>query len=162
MYFEISSKKFHKSLIFKNNYFENLEKNRFSKTLYAGFYNNKNKLISASLFLLTNKILQYHLNVTSSEFYRKSPSKAILSNMRKKFNHTNIDFFNLGGGLKNDIDDGLFKFKQKFNGDIYDYFLLNIIHLKDEYSNEIKKNFVKIQNESNINFFPTYRFINST
>ncbi len=122
-------------LLFDNNYFRQLI--LFDETIMIICRDKNDVFIGGSIFLITNNgVSYYHLSVLKD---RNIPgvSNYILKNgieaAKKKKSHTMI----LGGGITNDKNDPLLKFKLSFSNELKPFYLGKIIIDKDEYSKKI-------------------------
>lgn len=71
-------------------------------------------VISASLFLVTGEIIQYHLSGTPDRYLTHSGSKVILDQVRRWGTDHGYRWLHLGGGLGSK-EDSLFRFKAGFS-----------------------------------------------
>ena len=71
-------------------------------------------LISASMFLVTEKIIQYHLSGTPDRYLSNSGAKVILDEVRRWGASRGYKWLHLGGGLGS-MEDSLFRFKAGFS-----------------------------------------------
>jgi sugar O-acyltransferase (sialic acid O-acetyltransferase NeuD family) len=132
----------------------------FKKTLSSEDYNSKlliaksNGVVCAgALFIVTNKIMQYHLAGTLNEFIKVSPMKLIIDEARKIGTSIQLDYLFLGGGQTKDENDTLYKFKSGFSNLNNRFQTWNLIVDINTYN--------KLVTEKNINtdsdYFPLYR-----
>ncbi len=92
-----------------------------------------NKWIAASIFLLDDEIIHYHLSASDYNYYKLYPVDRILfeailyyGNIRKKFLH-------LGGGMSLNSNDSLFSFKKKFGDIMNEYYIGKLIISENAY-----------------------------
>jgi hypothetical protein len=139
----------------------------FSKTYFYQFLNNpsfKTKLLLAkkenimtagAIFTLSNKIMQYHLAASSSEYKKDAPMKIIVDQARLIGNNYKMDILHLGGGVGGRSDDSLFYFKSGFSDTrlIYNTWQLIV----DESIYAYLADLFKIDQNKTIDYFPIYR-----
>ncbi|WP_062059398.1 peptidoglycan bridge formation glycyltransferase FemA/FemB family protein [Aquimarina longa] len=142
---------------FNTDYFFNLYKsNNFNTDILLAIEKESSKIIAGSIFIKTNKIIQYHLSGTRSEYLHLMPNKLLIDEMRLIGTKENYKFFNLGGGLGGSNMDSLFKFKSSFSKDIKDFKLWKLIINQEIYDQLLKKN--SLEKVNAISFFPLYRY----
>lgn len=72
------------------------------------------ELACGGIFLLCNKIVQYHLSATSEKFLHLAPTKLMLDEVRMWAIRRGAEVFHLGGGV-GAAEDNLFEFKAGFS-----------------------------------------------
>ena len=115
------------------------------------------QVIGASLFMLHNNIIQYHLSGTTVEGRKYQPSKLILDYMIDWGISQGYSFLHLGGGVGGQ-QDALYKFKKGFSADEYSFYTVRLIINSTVYRQlclDLKFTDTEIDNISN--FFPLYR-----
>ncbi|MDM1780926.1 GNAT family N-acetyltransferase [Acinetobacter indicus] len=115
------------------------------------------QVIGASLFMLDNGIIQYHLSGTTIDGKKYQPSKLILDYMIAWGISQDYHFLHLGGGVGGQ-QDALYKFKKGFSADEYSFYTVRLIINNTVYRQlclDLKLTNVEIDNISN--FFPLYR-----
>lgn len=149
----LSASKFY---FFNENYFFNL-KTMLGENLKLVVVKNEDTVIGASLFLLHNKIIQYHLSGTSQEGRNFQPSKLILDYMIKWGSENKYSVLHLGGGVGGNIDH-LYKFKKGFSSEEMKFSTIRMVISEEVYS-EISLNagFNLDQISDLSDFFPIYR-----
>src|SRR5690606_19058190 len=90
------------------------------------------QIIGASLFMLENGIIQYHLSGTTIEGRKYQPSKLILDYMVDWGISQGYNFLHLGGGVGGK-QDALYKFKKGFAADDYSFYTVRLITNKMVY-----------------------------
>ncbi len=120
------------------------------------FYDNK--IISSSIFLLSNKLVHYHLSGSLNQYLFYRPNKLMLYQAALRYKTMGKKCFHLGGGYSG--NDSLFKFKKGFNKNgLLDFYIGTKINNKDIYGKLVKE--WKIENRLGGNFksdfFPLYR-----
>jgi len=121
------------------------------------FYDNK--IISSSIFLLSNKLVHYHLSGSLSEYKSYRPNNLMLYQAALRYKSMGKKYFHLGGGYSG--DDSLFKFKKGFNKNgLLDFYVGTKINNKDIYEKLAKEWKIKNKLEENFksDFFPLYRY----
>lgn len=115
------------------------------------------KIIAASIMMLENGKLNYHLSGSDAEYKTMAPGNLLLYEAALWGYHNGCKTFHLGGGLGG-REDSLYAFKKSFNRHASSAFLVGKkIFDNDKYGElidirKINSNFV--QNDS---FFPAYR-----
>nr|WP_299341988.1 NeuD/PglB/VioB family sugar acetyltransferase [Allomuricauda sp.] len=111
------------------------------------------KVIAGSMFIKSNNIVQYHLSGSKEEYLNLNPIKLLIDEMRLLAQEENFDYMNLGGGLRGQDNDSLFRFKSSFSNDHKDFNLWKLVVNPNLYDKLISdKNM-----ESEESFFPLYR-----
>lgn len=120
------------------------------------FYDDK--VISSSIFLLSNKLVHYHLSGSLNEYKFYRPNNIMLYKAALRYKSMGKKYFHLGGGYSG--NDSLFKFKKGFNKNgILDFFIGTKIFDEKMYNVLVnrwkKKNYLAKDFKSD--FFPLYR-----
>lgn len=117
-------------------------------------------IISASLFLATGKILQYHLSGTPEQYLQHGGSKVIIDDVRKWGKERSFAWFHLGGGVSS-REDSLFRFKAGFSKSRYHFEIVKVVLQPDIYAELVhKRSLWEKENgmtSSSDNYFPKYR-----
>ena len=145
----------------------------FSKKYFEDFLNSKdfetklfvckheNTPIAAGLFTLQNNLVQYHLSGTHPDYYKYSPMKLLLDEVRLWAYQKNAKYFHLGGGLGGN-EDSLFKFKAGFSKNRHTFHIWKWIIDPIKYQ-KIKEKTFQILSEKKLpideHYFPIYRLI---
>lgn len=141
---------------FNENYFLDL-KDKLGKNLKLVVVKCGNQVIGASLFLLHNTIIQYHLSGTSIEGRKYQPSKIILDYMIKWGIENKYSVLHLGGGIGGNTD-ALYKFKKGFSSTDMKFSTIRMVVNEDAYQELSLKSGFSIDKISNLSdFFPIYR-----
>ena len=98
---------------FSKNYFNDL-RNLLGDRIKLFVAKKNDDIISASLFLITGEVIQYHLSGTSNKWLNYSSSKVIIDEVRKWGTSQGYKWFHLGGGLGS-TRDSIFHFKSGFS-----------------------------------------------
>lgn len=116
--------------------------------------------ISASMFLCSNEIIQYHLSGTPLKYMKLSGAKVILDEVRQWGMRNGYKWLHLGGGLGS-VEDHLYKFKAGFSKERFPFHVIKMIRdpiiyrelceKRDQWFNE---NNIECRDED---FFPYYR-----
>jgi hypothetical protein len=120
------------------------------------FYDNK--IISSSIFLLSNKLVHYHLSGSLSEYKSYRPNNLMLYQAALRDKSMGKKCFHLGGGYSG--NDSLFKFKKGFNKNgLLDFYVGTKINNKEIYNRLVREWKTKYNLGENFNsdFFPLYR-----
>ena len=117
-------------------------------------------LISASLFLVTGKIIQYHLSGTPYKYLSYSGAKVILDEVRKWGASQGYKWLHLGGGLGS-MEDSLFRFKSGFSKTKFSFEIIKGIIEPQIYNKLVaqKKHWIESSGyeKKSDNYFPAYR-----
>lgn len=115
------------------------------------------QIIGASLFMLENGIIQYHLSGTTIEGRKYQPSKLILDYIVHWGASQGYNFLHLGGGVGGQ-QDALYKFKKGFSADEYAFYTVRLIINSTVYRQLcLDLNFTDTEIDNISNFFPLYR-----
>jgi lipid II:glycine glycyltransferase (peptidoglycan interpeptide bridge formation enzyme) len=115
----------------------------------------ENVITSGGLFVLANKIMQYHFSGIKDEFRQYAPMKLIIDEARLVANANHLEFLHLGGGLNGSSDDSLFYFKAGFSDRRFLFSVWQMIVDEPKYSEMMALFNIDGQKESN--YFPAYR-----
>lgn len=142
---------------FNESYFKNIiDSENFESIVLIAVDNETGQDIAASLFVLTNGIVQYHLSGTKNQFLNLMPTKLLIDEMRIIATQRGYKFFNLGGGLGGSTEDSLFRFKASFSKDLKDFNLWKYIVNEAIYHDlTIKQGLI-----AETQYFPKYRAAN--
>lgn len=141
---------------FDKSYFDNL-KEKLGNSLKLIVVKLDNNVIGASLFMLHNNIIQYHLSGTTSQGRSYQPSKLILNYMIEWGIENNYKYLHLGGGVGSEKDH-LYAFKKRFGATDFEFCTVRMITNKEMYEDlckALKYSEDEINNTSD--FFPLYR-----
>lgn len=144
---------------FDSDYYENLIK-KFNGKAFLGLVLLDNKIISAAIFLINGYYAHYHLSGSNSSFLNICPNNFLLYNTALFLKEKGLKRFHLGGGYNTDPDNSLFKFKQRFSKDSYDFYTGKILVNKTIY-NKVVDNWAQKWPEKAKelnNIFLRYRF----
>ncbi|WP_299252471.1 peptidoglycan bridge formation glycyltransferase FemA/FemB family protein [uncultured Aquimarina sp.] len=143
---------------FSTDYFFSLIASKsFETEVLLAFDKETNKSIGGSIFIKTNKIIQYHLSGTKNEYLHLMPSKLLIDEMRIQGTEQKYEVFNLGGGLGGSNEDSLFRFKSSFSKCFKDFEIWKLVINQSVYNELVKKQGL-INMINDINFFPLYRY----
>lgn len=137
---------------FKKEYFIKLLSNENSRLFEVL---KDNKVISSAIFMFGDDFCHYHLSANDYDMRKFNANYFILDQMFDIAKKEGKKYFILGGGSSTEIDDNLFKFKQKFSKLKKTFFIAGKIYNQEIYQkyNEIWQN----QSKENIKFFLKYR-----
>jgi hypothetical protein len=144
---------------FSASYYNELKRSLGNK-IKLFFAEKDGVLISASLFLVTGKIIQYHLSGTPDMYLKYSGAKVILDEIRRWGADKGYKWLHLGGGLGS-MEDSLFRFKSGFSKFRFPFEIVKAI-LEPQIYNQLvdqKNHWIESSGyETNTdNYFPTYR-----
>lgn len=112
---------------FSENYFKELRESLGDKLILARVYKD-NITYASALFFLSFPFVTYYLSARNLSFPKIPASNLLLSYMVKWTFDNNFHYLNFGGGLKDDVNDPLFKFKTNFSSDTLDFYIGKRIH----------------------------------
>lgn len=121
-----------------------------SQIFYAEY---KDKIIAASIMLMVNGKMNYHLSGFLAEYSRLSPSNLLLYFAAVWASNNGYKTLYLGGGVGGS-EDNLFKFKKSFfrGDDLHSFYIGKKIFNKKIYDDLVQKRGTK-----DASFFPQYR-----
>ena len=125
---------------FSEVYFEKLKSNLGEKMMLARVRLN-NISYATCLFFLSGDIITYFLSARNLDWPQVPATNFLLSNMAEWGHANGYKFFNLGGGLTNNKQDSLFKFKANFSKDHTPFYIGKRIHNPEMYES-IKKHWI--------------------
>lgn len=141
---------------FDKSYFDNL-KEKLGNSLKLIVVKLDNSVIGASLFMLHNNIIQYHLSGTTSQGRSYQPSKLILNYMIEWGIENNYKYLHLGGGVGSEKDH-LYAFKKRFGATDFEFCTVRMITNKDMYEDLCKAlKYSEDEINNTFDFFPLYR-----
>lgn len=132
-------------------FYELLDKNKFNSKLLIA--KSGNEICAGALFMISNKIMQYHLAGTAGEYVKISPMKLIIDEARKIGTSLDLKYLFLGGGQTRDENDSLYKFKSGFSDLKYRFQNWNLIVDINAYNKLVIEKNVLLESE----YFPLYR-----
>ena len=144
---------------FPNNYYTELKRSLGNKIkLFVA--EKDGLLISASMFLVTGEIIQYHLSGTPDRYLCYGGAKVILDEVRRWGTNQGYKWLHLGGGLGSK-EDSLFRFKSGFSKLKFSFEVIKAIIEPPIYNKLVaqKNHWIETnsyERKSN-NYFPTYR-----
>ncbi|WP_346883538.1 GNAT family N-acetyltransferase [uncultured Algibacter sp.] len=137
---------------FSRDYFYSfLQNDSFESKLLIAKRNNV--ITAGAIFTITNKLMQYHLAGTKTEYSRDTPMKLILDEARLLGNKLNLNHLHLGGGVGGSDEDSLYRFKSGFSDLNLNYKVWQFISNQEIYNQLVKDN----NNDIESSFFPQYR-----
>lgn len=108
--------------------------------------------VAASIFVFTDKIIQYHLSATRGEYLHNSPVRLLIDHVRIYGTENGYKELHLGGGLGSS-EDSLFNFKAGFSKERHQFKIWKYIVNQEAYDSLVKER--NINNDSD--YFPLYR-----
>ncbi|MBW6409470.1 lipid II:glycine glycyltransferase FemX [Clostridium weizhouense] len=139
---------------FKNVYKITMDKVKASPKYYFSeeYFNNLTKLdnvcisvnlgdltIASSIFLKGYTNFHYHLSGSLKEYLKYSPNNFLLWTAIKYAKNNKFHKFHFGGGLTDNINDNLYKFKKSFCKNTADFYIGKRVHNKEVYDYLINK-----------------------
>lgn len=91
--------------------------------LFVGIVEYENETVAAALFMHNGHYGHYHLSGSRSEYQRLCPNNYMLWQTAKVLKEQGCKFFHLGGGTDGSEENSLYRFKQKFSHENYDFYI---------------------------------------
>lgn len=91
-------------------------------------------IIASAIFMNYKDFFHYHLAGSLKEYLKYSPNNLLLWAAIQYAKNNGFKIMHLGGGLTDDHDDNLFKFKKSFSKSKYDFYIGKRIHNKKIYN----------------------------
>lgn len=142
---------------FDHEYYTKLLNNENAKLFVVRF---QGITIAAAIFIKYNRFLHYHLSGSLKDYLKYSPNNLLLWRAINYGKEQGCDLFHLGGGLTNNLDDNLYKFKKKFSKASSDFYIGKRIHNKKIYDELINK--WEIQNNKKSSILLQYKLTNNS
>lgn len=143
---------------FPRAYFEQL-KDALGEQLLLGCAEFQGTICSGALFLLTGKVMQYHLSGSDPGFGKLAPAKVVLDEARLLGKARGAKVLHLGGGVGSS-EDNLFKFKAGFSPLRSKYYVWKCIVEPEMYMTLVqarRNESGNSESDATHNFFPLYR-----
>jgi len=138
---------------FNEDYFEGLNHLPGTKLLFISITDRVGKFVAGGIFMLTGKVMQFHLGATLDVAVSQSPSKLMIMEAVNQGLLMKTETLHLGGGTGASTMDGLFRFKKGFFYHIHPFNTLRMIHDSLKYAWLLNGIPVAVNEE----FFPAYR-----
>lgn len=168
--FEIAEKSKENIAIFQNMYQKAMEILQAKRFLYfnamyffkmihctcaklAFVKTRENKVIAASIMLVSRKTVYYHLGCFDREYSLYRPMNYLMHSMILWSKQEGYKTFHLGGGGKS-----LLQFKEGYSNTRIDYYVANKICNKDEYREICARWKEKFPQYKEENYYPLYRY----
>lgn len=119
---------------FKDDYYNYMNNNNYILLNVK----KENKVIASSIFMFYGEYFHYHLSGSLKEYLKYSPNNLLLWEAIKYAKRKGCRVIHFGGGLTDDIEDNLFKFKSSFSKEFADFYIGKRIHNNDIYTELIK------------------------
>ena len=143
----------HSHYYFDENYVLNmLSSSDFNCRLYVCKYDEK--IISATLFLFCNGIVQYHLSGSDEAYSKLGATKLLIDYVRRIAAAEGFSIMNLGGGLGG-LADHLYNFKRGFTRNEKDFFVIRKVLNPATYHGLLSS--ADRDKAGTNDFFPAYR-----
>jgi len=144
---------------FPRNYYLEL-KERFGDSIKLYFARQNGRAVSASMFFLSGRIIQYHLSGTPAEHFSLNGGKLILDEVRKYGAQNGYAWLHLGGGVGSS-EDNLYRFKAGFSKTRLTFEIVRLIVDEEKYSELCKRRHERLgilfSGRSRSGYFPSYR-----
>jgi Acetyltransferase (GNAT) domain len=138
---------------FPEQYFHDLRVALGPRLHFCSVVDSRGELASAALLTETQGIVQYHLSATADQFFRNSPSKMMLHEMRLWARREGYKVLHLGGGLGARAD-SLFHFKTGFSPLRSDSLACHLVCDEGKYAYLCRQTEADVLDEE---YFPQYR-----
>lgn len=138
---------------FSKDYFNSLESLKGTQLLFISISDRLGKFVAGGIFMLTGKVMQFHLGATYDDSVLLSPSKLMIMEAINQGMLMGATTLHLGGGTGTNAMNGLLRFKKGFFPHTHPFKTLHLIHKKSEYQ-ELAYNRVPTGFED---YFPAYR-----
>lgn len=115
---------------FNNEYYETLKE---LNNIYISVKLN-GIIIASAIFMNYKDFFHYHLAGSLKEYLKYSPNNLLLWTAIKYARNNGFKIMHLGGGLTNNPEDNLFKFKKSFSKSTYEFYIGKRIHNKKIYN----------------------------
>jgi len=110
---------------FDDDYYNNMKDNKEYILLNVAY---DNVIIAAAIFIKCGYYFHYHLAGSRSEFLNMAPNNLLLWEAIKIAVASDAKTFHFGGGLTDNADDGLYKFKSNFSKSTAGFYIGKRIH----------------------------------
>ncbi|MDF1594430.1 MAG: peptidoglycan bridge formation glycyltransferase FemA/FemB family protein, partial [Desulfobacterales bacterium] len=144
---------------FPKEYYIELKKS-FGESIKLFFAMLEDQAVSASMFFMTGRIIQYHLSGTRTEHLYLNGAKLIIDEIRLWGVQNGFSWLHLGGGVGSS-EDSLFRFKAGFSKLRQPFQVVRKIANQEIYTElcSQRKKWAKVNGYtlSESNFFPEYR-----
>jgi len=115
-----------KYYFFEKNYYKKLE-DLLHDNFFHGFVTYQDKIIASSIFLYNNKYGHYHLSGSNEKYLHLYPNNFLIYEAAIFLKKMGCIFFHLGGGSNKEKNNSLYKFKQRFSKNNYQFYIGKII-----------------------------------
>lgn len=116
---------------FKDAYYEEMSASKYFSVINI---KKENTVIAAAIFMHYDLYIHYHLAGSNQEYLGLAPNNLLLWEAIKYAKLLQCQVFHFGGGLSDDKEDSLYKFKSSFSKDSLDFYIGKRIHNNDIYS----------------------------
>lgn len=141
-----------KEYIFNDDYY--LKLSNMKNSFLVNVLKN-NKVIASGCFIWYGDYLHYHLGGSLTEYLNLGPNNLMMWEAIKYGKELGCKILHLGGGLTDEPQDNLFRFKKSFSKDCHSFFIGKRVHNTEIYKKLIN-NWEKSNNEK-ANLFLQYR-----
>lgn len=118
--------------------------------IFASFEGVK---VAASMFIVTNDLMQYYLSGSNAAYRNLAASKAIIAKAHEVAPELGVSTLILGGGVGSERD-SLFKFKSGFSNNVKPFYVMKKVLSEEAYESLCAANNVSPDTSG---FFPPYR-----
>ena len=127
-----------------SHYFEDMlyeqEKINFTKSHFlTGLFDQNNNKICSGIFFYGQKFLHYHLSASDNQKKINGIFNLMIFESALHGKNIGLSRLHLGGGVTNDLNDKLLKFKKSMSTDIHKFYIGERINNKKIYKKIIEK-----------------------
>ncbi|MCR5397706.1 MAG: NeuD/PglB/VioB family sugar acetyltransferase [Lachnospiraceae bacterium] len=126
-----------KFYFFSEEYFKNIMHNEKSIILYI--LDSNEKIIAGNLLLLEGDYIHYHLGASDTSYLNYNANTYMLWKGAEYGVLHGCKKYHLGGGLSDDVEDNLFRFKSGFSKERADFYIGKRVHNQKIYDDLISK-----------------------
>lgn len=121
---------------FKPEYYIDMEQNHNYVMLNVKF---QDETVASAIFMAYNNYFHYHLAGSKKEYLKFAPNNLLLWEAIKYANEKGHKIFHFGGGLTNNTEDNLFKFKSSFSKEYLNFYIGKRVHNEAIYRRLVSK-----------------------
>ena len=88
----------------------------------------QDETVASAIFMAYNNYFHYHLAGSKKEYLKFAPNNLLLWEAIKYANEKGHKIFHFGGGLTNNTEDNLFKFKSSFSKKYLNFYIGKRVH----------------------------------
>jgi len=121
---------------------------------------HQREIISAALFFKYGIFGHYHLAGRREKYQTLSPNNFLIYNTALYLKKMGVKFFHLGGGIDSNPDNSLYRFKKRFSGCEYPFYIGKMVFDEEAYKRACNRWEEKFpdKKEKYKNFLLKYRY----